>query len=97
MFVVVYRWRVKAGTEEAFVAAWRERTEEIYTNYGSLGSRLHRAADGTWVAYAQWPDRDTRERASSAAGESESLRVMRQCVVEVLPEMHLEVVADLLR
>jgi hypothetical protein len=27
-----------------------------------LGSRLHVAEDGTWVAYAQWPSREAWER-----------------------------------
>ncbi|OHX34856.1 antibiotic biosynthesis monooxygenase family protein [Methylomonas sp. LWB] len=56
MFVAVYRWRVKPGYEAKFREGWLKVTDAVYQMYGSLGSRLHRDADGSWVAYAQWPD-----------------------------------------
>ena len=58
-FAVIYRWRVHPGMEESFTAAWETLTRGIREGRGGLGSRLHRAEDGTWVAYAQWPDRAT--------------------------------------
>lgn len=33
---------------------WRIKT----ARYGALGSRLHQVDDGSWLAYAQWPDRE---------------------------------------
>ena len=57
MFAVMYRWRLKPGTESEFVAAWADRTRAILETEGGLGSRLHRADDGSIVAYAQWPSR----------------------------------------
>jgi quinol monooxygenase YgiN len=65
MFIALYRWRVKEGQEKNFLEDWHRRTEEIYQHCGSLGSRLHRAEDGVWVAYAQWPDRRTYDAAQS--------------------------------
>jgi len=59
MFVAVYWWRVKPGKEEQFRKAWRRGTELIRQRYGSLGSRLHRDADGRFVGYAEWPDEPT--------------------------------------
>jgi heme-degrading monooxygenase HmoA len=56
MFVVVYGWRVKPGKENQFREGWRRATEAIVKRYGSYGSRLHRADDGRFVAYAMWPD-----------------------------------------
>lgn len=61
MFVVVYRWKLKEGAEDRFRQGWRAATEAISQKYGSLGSRLHKAEDGTWVAYAQWPDKERWE------------------------------------
>ena len=58
MFVVLYRWRIKKDHEEEFRAAWARATEKIAERYGALGSRLHRVDDGSWLAYAQWPDRE---------------------------------------
>jgi quinol monooxygenase YgiN/catechol 2,3-dioxygenase-like lactoylglutathione lyase family enzyme len=54
MFCVVYQWKVKPGKEDEFRETWRTITEAIFRQHGSLGSRLHKEDDGTWVAYAQW-------------------------------------------
>ena len=59
MFVAVYWWKVKPGKEEQFRKAWRRGTKLIQERYGSLGSRLHRDADGRFVGYAEWPDEAT--------------------------------------
>jgi heme-degrading monooxygenase HmoA len=40
--VVLYRWRVHTGQEDAFVAAWSTITASLRRQCGSLGSRLHR-------------------------------------------------------
>lgn len=61
MHAVLYRWRVKPGGDEAFQRGWAQLTDSIRAQCGSYGSRLHRADDGTWVAYALWPDRATWE------------------------------------
>jgi len=58
-FAVLYRWRLHAGKEKQFQRAWKRITELIRTERGGLGSRLHQVEDGTWAAYAQWPDRET--------------------------------------
>jgi heme-degrading monooxygenase HmoA len=63
MFVAVYWWRVHPGKEEQFRRAWRRGTDLIRERYGSLGSRLHRDADGRFVGYAEWPDEATWRKA----------------------------------
>lgn len=63
MFVAAYWWRVHAGKEEQFRAAWRRGTELIQQKYGSLGSRLHRDKDGRFVGVAEWPDEATWQAA----------------------------------
>ncbi len=96
MFVALYRWKLKEGREEKFREGWRRRTEEIYRKCGSLGSRLHRAGDGTWVAYAQWPDRLAWEAARGVAvGDTEAPAMMKESIEESYPEMLLEVADDL--
>lgn len=98
MFVVVYRWRLKSGAEDAFQTAWAKMTEAIFESRGSLGSRLHRAEDGSFVAYAQWPSRAAWE-ASRALGSAdpESGARMRDAIEASLGEDHLEVLDDRLR
>jgi hypothetical protein len=63
MFAVIYRWKVLPGREAQFEQGWRAGTEAIAREFGGWGSRLHWGEDGVAVAYAQWPDRDTWERA----------------------------------
>ena len=66
MFVAVYWWRVQPGKEDQFRRAWRRGTEHITRIYGSYGSRLHRERDGRFVAYAEWPDETTWQKAFDA-------------------------------
>jgi heme-degrading monooxygenase HmoA len=57
-FVVLYRWRIDPGHEEAFVEAWSAITRRLRERVGSgglggsRGSRLHRGDDGLWCVYA---------------------------------------------
>ncbi|MBX9689099.1 MAG: antibiotic biosynthesis monooxygenase [Candidatus Obscuribacterales bacterium] len=97
MFAVIYRFKVKAERHEQFVSAWKQRTEEIKANLGGLGSRLHRAREGSFLAYAQWPDRETWLKAQ--AGEqpqSEPSRLLRESCLEIETLFELELLADLL-
>jgi heme-degrading monooxygenase HmoA len=82
LFVAIYCWHVKPGMEDQFREGWRRVSEILYRDHGSLGSRLHRNYDGTWFAYAQWPDRKHWERAREAHPDSanEGLQMMRGSV-----------------
>ena len=94
MFAVIYRWRLHPGREEQFVEGWNRVTRAIQRSCGSYGSRLHRADDGSWVAYARWPDDQTRKGCQH--GETEGARLMAEAIAERLPEIATELVSDLL-
>lgn len=94
MFAVIYRWRLRPGAEQQFVDGWQRVTRAIHESCGSYGSRLHDAGDGTWVAYARWPDAATRDACDH--GDAEGKRLMRDAVAERFPELTLHVVSDLL-
>ena len=97
-FHVVYRWRLHEGSEADFRAAWAAMTKAIRRERGGLGSRLHLADDGWWVAYAAWPDRAHWE-AMQAATQSilpDAAAVMRAAVAESAPPLLLEPLEDLL-
>lgn len=66
MYVAVYAWKVRPGYEERFREAWRRGTRQITGIYGSFGSRLHRASDGRFIGYAEWPDEATWKKAFDA-------------------------------
>ncbi|MBN9556778.1 MAG: antibiotic biosynthesis monooxygenase [Alphaproteobacteria bacterium] len=88
MFIAVYWWRVKPGKEDQFRRAWFRGTELIKARLGGLGSRLHHNSDGRFVAYAQWPDQATWQRAYDAHfdyGEPETARLFTDAVAEGAP------------
>lgn len=98
MFIVLYRWRIKPEMEERFISAWTEITRFMLDNRGSLGSRLHRAGDGTFYAYAQWKRAEDRDSAFSGDLDeiSDAAAGMNDAVEERFPEIILEEIADLL-
>jgi heme-degrading monooxygenase HmoA len=97
MFAVIYRWKVKPGSEAKFIEAWEVRTREIREEFGTAGSRLHQADDGTWIAYAQWPSRQAWEAAQNGPpGDSEARRVMHQAVESSETLFRMDLVKDLL-
>jgi len=96
-FCVVYRWRLRDGHEASFRKAWAVVTEAIAHKRGGLGSRLHRTDDGEWLAYAQWPDRETWERSQAAAPVAEeAFATMRTAIAHAADPVPLEPVEDLL-
>ena len=46
MFVVIYQWKLKAGSDAEFREAWRQATQAIYEKRGSMGSQLMQSKDG---------------------------------------------------
>jgi heme-degrading monooxygenase HmoA len=81
MYIVQYRWKLKSGTEDRFRSAWKQGTERIIALEGGLGSRLHQANDGSWIAYAQWPDRESWSRFWNAPTPiSETGETMWMCI-----------------
>ena len=95
-FIVLYRWRLHAGAEDAFVQGWSCITE-LLRSRGSLGSRLHRGSDGMWYGYAQWPSAQVRKDVFALGPLDETASAqMRAAIAESLPEITLEVKADYL-
>lgn len=96
-FCVLYRWRLHPGHEEAFARGWLEVTELYLREAGSHGSRLHKCDDGTWAAYAQWPDRAAWEAAGRAGFEVDGFAQMREAVAERFEEIVMTPEVDRLR
>ncbi|HET7592945.1 MAG TPA: antibiotic biosynthesis monooxygenase [Rhodanobacteraceae bacterium] len=94
--VVIYRWRLRPGMEATFTQAW-SRVTELLRARGSLGSRLHRGAEGIWYGYAQWPSAKARADAFAPGPVDEAATAqMRSAIAERFPEIILEPVADYL-
>lgn len=86
---------MKDGMDEEFTRYWSEGTRLIRTEKKSLGSRLHRAADGSFVAYAQWPSRERwKDSNPSSPLLTETLEKMRACLTKMETPFELEVIDD---
>lgn len=97
MFYVTYRWRLKRNCEMQFIETWCKLTKLIRDQRGGLGSRLHRCEDGTWLAYAKWPDRLTWEKAMDMPSVDEQLSEQMQLfITRRYPPVALDPVADFL-
>jgi catechol 2,3-dioxygenase-like lactoylglutathione lyase family enzyme/heme-degrading monooxygenase HmoA len=96
-FAVIYRWRLEPTLVEDFCHAWQEMTHLIRAYRGGLGSRLHRAADGSYLAYAQWPSRAAwLESGKRGSLNQEVTKRMQAAVIERFPDIELEACLDLL-
>ncbi len=100
MYYVLIEFDVKPGCEEDFVEHWSTLTEFIHAEAGGLGSRLHQSGDGRFIAYAQWPDKQTRDESPelSAEGQAAQKRMhetINPANTKILFELHS--VKDLLK
>lgn len=98
MFIVMFEFVVKEGFEEHFISTWPKTTQGIYLFKGSLGSRLHRDKNGSFIAYAQWPDEATYRKAADiemTAEYEQQRQSMRDSLnldkTKILYEMEVEI------
>jgi heme-degrading monooxygenase HmoA len=99
MRTIIYQFKVKDNQNEEFIEAWKEMTELIYKYENSLGSRLHKKDNQTYIAYAQWPDKITFENSGSNLPEeaNQVRQKMRGSCENVEKLLELEVIEDLLK
>lgn len=98
MFSVIYSFDVKPDCVVPFITAWKKMTVLLYTREGSLGSRLHKVSETKYIAYAQWPDRETwqKEKPNLPKSANEYQRIMSESCKSIKTEYAMEMVEDLL-
>ena len=98
MFTVIYTFNVLPGKVKDFIFNWEELTKLIYQFEGSFGSRLHHIKDLEYLAYAQWPDKETWSNSGSKLPEvaSEFSKNMKAACASSTTNFELTVVSDLL-
>ena len=89
MIATFFRWKVRAGEEEQFRAAWNDSTR-YYLGQGSNGSSLWRDGDGNFCAFALWPDRETRATAFATDTGRGFLAKIAPLVEEVIGKVDLD-------
>lgn len=107
MFAVIYQSYMKPGREDDYQKAWHQIATYFVSQRGALGSCLHKAEDGRWVAYSRWPDKATRDASwpGENAPSNELPQEIRQAILMVkdcsdqdrkIPDICMDVVRDLL-
>ena len=101
MFAVIYRGFVKPHQEDEYQRFWKIIATYFVNERGALGSTLHRAEDGMWVAYSLWPEKAKRDASWPSENEKpnseipENIRLaikgLKECLKEQLPEICMEV------
>jgi hypothetical protein len=94
MSIFIYRWKIKLGMEKQFEENWSIVTEAIRDQCGSYGSRLHLSSNGEYLGYAQWPDRDAREKCELNNATLNSRKLMREAIEISYPDEFLKVKSD---
>ncbi|RPG36982.1 MAG: hypothetical protein CBB72_003225 [Muricauda sp. TMED12] len=98
MHAVIYRFDVIPGREKDFEKTWQLATETFIAHAGGLGSRLHKNEAGSYIAYAQWPDKISWESARQKLPKSaiKNLQRMNMYCEEITILFNMEVKNDLL-
>jgi heme-degrading monooxygenase HmoA len=98
MFCVIYKFRVRPGSEAVFEASWHDLTEGIYRHRGSRGSRLHKNEQGQYIAYAQWPSEEQYKKDIPLPEELRQVARRMRDSCDAIDTVHtMTVVDDLLR
>ncbi|WP_420421004.1 antibiotic biosynthesis monooxygenase family protein [Simkania sp.] len=107
MFAVIYRGVVKREKEAAFRKAWNTVATFFVENRGALGSSLHRAEEGMWVAYSRWPDQATRDASWPKDDEEvnatfpmhvkEAVLELKTCFEDEKPQICMELMDEVVK
>ncbi len=98
MYAIIYRFDVRQGQEAQFETSWQLVTHAFMKHAGGLGSRLHKNETGSYIAYAQWPDKISWESARQKLPKT-ALKIqerMNTYCEEITVLFHMEVKNDLL-
>lgn len=107
MFAVIYQAYLKLDRESEYKYHWHKVASYFIEHCGAIGSCLHQAEDGLWLAYSRWPDRMTRDaswRCDNIVSNTlpdeikESILVIKDCLdpTRMMPDICMDVVDDLL-
>ena len=97
MYCVIYRFKIQSGKDDLFIKSWEEVTKAFSNYCEALGSRLHKNNEDDYIAYAQWPSKETLDNAELPPEILQGAHAkMRSCCVSVEVLFELTAVSDLL-
>lgn len=90
-FAVIYRSYILPNKEKEYIALWKTIANYFVENRGALGSTLHKAEEGYWVAYSRWPDKKTRDASWLNDGIKEDLpKIIQEAIASLKACANLE-------
>lgn len=97
MYIVIYSFEVRPNRNKVFLSIWKDLTVVIFQNCNSLGSRLHKESENNYIAYAQWPNKETFDN-SDLPDEFDELKSQLKDTCKKIEVLHrLNTVEDLLQ
>lgn len=107
MFAVIYQGYVKSNRETEYKKSWHAIADYFIKHCGAIGSCLHQAENGMWLAYSRWPDKATRDASWPKDGAPSkeipddikfAINTLKDCLDQdrKLPEICMEVIDDML-
>lgn len=107
MLAVIYRGYIRPECEEEYQILWHQVAQYFIKHRGALGSCLHKAEDGQWVAYSRWPNKEMRDASWSQKNDvihdfdteiKEIIMRLKSCGFDDQPfeEICMDVIDDLL-
>jgi hypothetical protein len=77
MFAIIYRSYVLPGYESQYKDNWYTIANYFVKYRGAIGSCLHQAEDGMYLAYSRWPDKKTRDASWPQSGENPACKLLK--------------------
>lgn len=104
MFVVIYRGYLKPNLEKDYLESWKTIADYFVKYRGALGSVLHKAEDGMYLAYSKWPDKQTRDKSWGESANADFPEHIKNVIITLkncidtdrqLPEIQLELIDEI--
>lgn len=97
MFALIYEFDVNTRNTENFLQTWHVLTSRVKALSESAGAMLHKLNDTTWVAYSNWPSKESWEKSDL---NQEEMVILREQLFSLCDDIRiayqLDVVDDLL-
>lgn len=98
MYTVLYQWKIHQNKQDDFISSWEVVTDHYLTNHGSLGSRLHKISDNSFIAYSQWPSKQARDIAFNLNdAPQQAIDTMEQSIITTHSPVETAIISDKLK
>lgn len=95
MYTVLYQWNVHHEKHDDFISGWEAVTDHYIANHASLGSKLHKISETSFMAFAQWPSKEARDIAFNLNDAPQSaVDKMQDSIVKTHTPVETSIISD---